>query len=337
MSYRRLLGAVAILLLLTRPVAAQMIDTGAITIQDAGSCATVNACVSFTVGQANAITLQASGTFSATGTIEGTSDGTNWFSLLATNLSTGATTTTITAMGQFAIPNAGLLRVRVRAGTYASGTLTITATRGYLNARLMTPNFTSVTTGTLTLNAASGGAVCTSPADGVMLCTNAAGTDFGRLAFGCTTSACPALKRNGSAIEIRLADDSGRASFIANVGNFQTLVGASTGNVFYIALSPTISSGFGGTPSIPSNNGTAAFRLNVGTGGAATSGVIGLPAATTGWNCFCSDITTQSATVDVCRQTASATNTATIGNFNSSGAAAAWVASDILAVSCFAY
>jgi hypothetical protein len=84
------------------------------------------------------------------------------------------------------------------------------------------------------------------------------------------------------------------------------------------------------------SNGTAAFRVNVGTGGSATSGVIGLPTAANGWNCYATDITTQSTTVFLTKQTASSASSATIGNFNTAGAAAAWVASDILAVSCFA-
>jgi hypothetical protein len=108
-------------------------------------------------------------------------------------------------------------------------------------------------------------------------------------------------------------------------------------NILMSPTAPTVSSGFGTSPSIASNNGTAAFTVNVGTGGSATNGVIGLPTATTGWNCFCADITTQSSTVFSCKQTGSSTTTATIGNFNTSGAAAAWVASDIVRVSCFAY
>jgi len=107
-------------------------------------------------------------------------------------------------------------------------------------------------------------------------------------------------------------------------------------NLLISATAPTISSGFGTSPSIATNNGTAAFTVNVGTGGTATSGVIGLPTATNGWNCFCTDITTNSSTVFACKQTASSTSSATIGNFNTSAAAAAWVASDILSVSCFA-
>lgn len=47
-----------------------------------------------------------------------------------------------------------------------------------------------------------------SPADGQILITNNASTDFGRLNFGGTTSDFPALKRNSATIEARLADDS---------------------------------------------------------------------------------------------------------------------------------
>jgi hypothetical protein len=100
---------------------------------------------------------------------------------------------------------------------------------------------------------------------------------------------------------------------------------------------PTISSGFGSSPSIVAHNGTMAFEVNVGTGGSATSGVIGLPTATTGWNCYVTDITTASSTVFLTKQTASSTTSCTVGNFNTAGAAAAWVASDRLRVSAFAY
>lgn len=118
---------------------------------------------------------------------------------------------------------------------------------------------------------------------------------------------------------------SGAGTFLAFVHNLM------------VPTAPTISSGFGTSPSVTAHNGTATFRINVGTGGVATSGVIGLPAAFAGWNCFCNDITTKSATVASCQQTASSTTTATIGNFTTAEAAGAWVASDIVAVSCMAY
>lgn len=90
---------------------------------------------------------------------------------------------------------------------------------------------------------------------------------------------------------------------------------------------PTISSGFGTSPSVASNNGTSTFRVNVGTGGVATSGVVGLPTATTGWNCLIQDFSTNIVT----RQTASNTTTVTVT------AASAWTASDILIFQCVGF
>lgn len=49
-------------------------------------------------------------------------------------------------------------------------------------------------------------------ADGVWRLTDNAGTSFGRLQFGGTTSSYPALKRSGATMETRLADDSGFAA-----------------------------------------------------------------------------------------------------------------------------
>lgn len=55
-----------------------------------------------------------------------------------------------------------------------------------------------------------------SPSDGVIEFSNAAVTDFGRLQLGGTTSAFPSLKRNGTGIQFRLADDSAFASTTAS-------------------------------------------------------------------------------------------------------------------------
>ncbi|MEQ1718611.1 MAG: hypothetical protein ABL907_21940, partial [Hyphomicrobium sp.] len=51
--------------------------------------------------------------------------------------------------------------------------------------------------------------------DGSLKLSNNAGTDFGRLQFGGTTSSYPSLKRNATQIDIRLADDSGFAGLAA--------------------------------------------------------------------------------------------------------------------------
>jgi hypothetical protein len=124
-----------------------------------------------------------------------------------------------------------------------------------------------------------------------------------------------------------------------NNGAATNVLGASDlgANLLISPTAPAISSGFGTSPSVTANNGSAAFRINVGTGGTASSGVIGLPTAATGWNCYATDTTTNSASVFLTKQTASTTTTATIRNFNTSAAATAWTASDILAVSCFAF
>lgn len=106
-------------------------------------------------------------------------------------------------------------------------------------------------------------------------------------------------------------------------------------NTFAFATAPTISSGFGTGPSIVASNGTAAFEVNVGTGGTASAGVIGLPAATTGWVCNCQDITTPST--NVTRMTANGTTSCTVTNSAfGTGLATAWSASDKLWCTAFA-
>lgn len=52
--------------------------------------------------------------------------------------------------------------------------------------------------------------------NGFLLITNALGNDFNRIQLGGTTNAFPAIKRNGAAIDFRLADDSGFCSIQAN-------------------------------------------------------------------------------------------------------------------------
>ena len=54
-----------------------------------------------------------------------------------------------------------------------------------------------------------------SASSGVVAIKNWAGTDFSRLQFGGTTSSFPSLKRSGTEIQVRLADDSGDATLTA--------------------------------------------------------------------------------------------------------------------------
>lgn len=160
------------------------------------------------------------------------------------------------------------------------------------------------------------------------------------LQLGGTTSSFPALKNSGGTLQVRLADDSAFGPFLANSLSFTSGIYPNGANVLISVTAPTISSGFGTSPSIANNNGTAAFTVNVGTGGTASSGVIGLPAATNGWICHVTNITAVAANRadQATRQTASTTTSVTVQNQTlSTGAALAWTAGDILRVSCFAY
>jgi hypothetical protein len=99
---------------------------------------------------------------------------------------------------------------------------------------------------------------------------------------------------------------------------------------------PTIGSGFGtGAIVNPNANGTYAFRVNVGTGGTASTGTLTMPAGANGWKCQATDVTTTSASVFVTKQSGSGTTFVTFTNYNTSGAASPWAASDQLSVICF--
>lgn len=97
---------------------------------------------------------------------------------------------------------------------------------------------------------------------------------------------------------------------------------------------PTIASAFGTSPSVTA--GTAfAFRVNVGTGGVATTGVVTLPTTPlgNGWNCDATDLTNNATFVT--DQTASTTTSASFANYSrTTGLAVAWTASDILKINC---
>lgn len=106
----------------------------------------------------------------------------------------------------------------------------------------------------------------------------------------------------------------------------------STGRLFLSTTTPTLVSGvasgsWGTSPSVVASNGVGAFTIDVGSGGSATTGQITLPTATTGWNCFAIDRTTNIVT----RQTSTTTTVVTLTG------ASAWGANNVLQVSCFAY
>ena len=104
-------------------------------------------------------------------------------------------------------------------------------------------------------------------------------------------------------------------------------------SMYISSTAPAVSAGFGAGATVTAHNGTIAFRIAVGTT-ATSSGVIALPTAANGWNCWCSDLTTHAGS---CQQQSSTQTTATIAQYNSLSVLLAWTDNDVLAVSCVAY
>ena len=217
------------------------------------------------------------------------------------------------------------------------------------------------------------------PSDGTITLLDNAGTSFARLMFGGTTSSFPALKRSTTELHVRLADDSafasiqaavvqGNSGFVSGAANsinwsgrsrmtspadsdilftdsgsttFGKLQFRTTSGPFISATLPSISSGFGTSPSVTAGGAGFAFRVNVGTGGTASGGVIAMnQTAPNGWNAYVENITGTAANRANVRTvvTAGSTTTVTVQNQTiSTGAAVAWTASDILLVIAFAW
>lgn len=71
--------------------------------------------------------FQLAGTWTGTVTFEATIDGTNWISVNADPVPTGAAATTATAGGIYQVPCAGFSQVRARFSTATSGSITCSA------------------------------------------------------------------------------------------------------------------------------------------------------------------------------------------------------------------
>lgn len=232
-----------------------------------------------------------------------------WFTLGTTHVNLGQTTTTVSGL--------------TLASPSTSGTVTLPDTStwtssGVTMAQIIAMGNHAITgaSGFKGNNSGSGeilGTAASSTAPTLVPTQNSATTGWGAQATGNMSGI------TGGAEQIRIT--TGATDIVT------ALAGDTNGHVLISATAPTISSGFGSTPSIVSNNGSAAFQINVGTGGSATSGVIGLPSATNGWSVQCADVTH----ADVTTQTASSQTTATVTG------ASAWTASDKLNCTAHAF
>jgi len=106
------------------------------------------------------------------------------------------------------------------------------------------------------------------------------------------------------------------------------------GSLVISSVNPTVASGFGTSPTITGTN-TAAFKVVVGTGGAA-GGTITLPAAANGWVCQAFDVT--AGTTLFLQQTGSTTTSISVTSFSiTSGLAANMTAGDVILFMAMAY
>ena len=74
----------------------------------------------------HAVTLQVTGTFSATVNFEGAADATNYVAIRCTNINSDARVTSVTAAAIVQCNTQGLSRVRARISSYVSGSVTVT-------------------------------------------------------------------------------------------------------------------------------------------------------------------------------------------------------------------
>lgn len=86
----------------------------------------------FDVKGAARVTVQVSGTFSATVNFEGTIDDTNWFAVGLKTAADGSAVTTTTGAGVWKrTPDLALSQIRARISSYVSGSVTVTALKEY--------------------------------------------------------------------------------------------------------------------------------------------------------------------------------------------------------------
>ena len=110
----------------------QAIDTasGNITTQNLvpTGTATANSAVEIVLSSASSVTIGVSGTYTATLSVQVSTDGTNWTTLTYNsliNVVNGGAQANITAPGVFTLQTAGWLRMRITSSAYTSGTATI--------------------------------------------------------------------------------------------------------------------------------------------------------------------------------------------------------------------
>lgn len=136
---RQLFGLLLAFVVFATPVHAQLAGPVTISAQDAGSCATANACADFGLGSNVAATIDIQGTFTGTLTFDGMTAAGLWRIIPVTAWTDLSVVTTASSAQSYLISNEGLQAVRVRATSWSSGTASIFLRQGYSSARPVGP------------------------------------------------------------------------------------------------------------------------------------------------------------------------------------------------------
>lgn len=121
---------------------------GFIENSGSGTITALNGTVEAKLSAAASVVFQISGTWSAALVFEASIDGTNYFPIGAALLPSSSLAVTTTLNGSFGIPVGGLANVRVRASTFASGTVSITWNSDSFSNTTYTSNAVNVTRAT---------------------------------------------------------------------------------------------------------------------------------------------------------------------------------------------
>ena len=259
---------------------------------------------------------------------------TNPATTVGSNITVPATTTTYQTSPP-ALASAIYVGQPTFADAAATQTITTGATLYIANAPANGTNITITNPYALDVAAGAsifGGAVTMSPANAnIAISPTGTGTVAISPAGALTINPTASSTINNTTIGITTSA-SAKFTQINWNANFQV-----NGKVAISATAPTIASGFGTSPSVTANNGTAAFTINVGTGGSASSGVVTMPAASTGWSCTVEpNGAPQAAAITYSAPTS--TTSITITNYTlTTGAALAWTASLVLDVNCVGF
>lgn len=203
-------------------------STGA---QSSGACTSGTNCATWNnISSFPSVTFQITGTFSETMTFEGTSDGQTWFSVLATKLSSGVMASTATTTGQYSVLNSGLVGVRARCTTHASGAANISLTRGTASSANKLFDLSNVTGVLAAVNGGTGQSLYAIgdvlSADTTTTLSKVAAVAKGRFFIAQGTSTLPAY---AAATDIFLLKDGSGNDGSVGIGTATPNIGANAG------------------------------------------------------------------------------------------------------------